>query len=261
MIAELSATASGAQIRPRLPNFFIIGARRCATTSLWHWVRSHPEVHMTALKEPSFFVAEHAWDRGFGWYQRLFENAGLATAVGEASTTYADPCHTGVPDRIASALPDARLIYAIRHPVDRIVSEYRYFARCSPMKSPLDEAVLDPAMLAESMYAATLDRYLLHFARDQILVLLYEELRGNCLATMRRVFEFLGVNPHWIPPQLGRVHNHTPTWMGRQEPLRHSVARDFLTEKSYSEAVASLAEDAGRLRQHLGTDFHCWGLA
>src|SRR2546425_12046 len=109
------------------PTFLVIGAMRAGTTTLWHQLRSHPEVHMPALKEPGFFAAEHNWHRGLGWYQRLFENARGASAVGEASTCYSDAVNSpGVPQRLAKVLPDVRLIYLLRHPVDRLLSEHQW---------------------------------------------------------------------------------------------------------------------------------------
>src|SRR3954463_6324498 len=87
---------------PMLPNFLIIGAMKGGTTSLYHYLRPHPEVFMPVTKELHFFVAEKNLLLGPGWYERRFRGAGDAIAVGEASTDYTKyPLYQGVPERIA----------------------------------------------------------------------------------------------------------------------------------------------------------------
>ncbi|MDQ4058746.1 MAG: sulfotransferase, partial [Actinomycetota bacterium] len=74
---------------PTVPNFLIIGAMKAGTTSLYHYLRSHPEVFMPAVKELDFFVEDINWRRGLSWYRRQFASAPPeARAVGEASTNY-----------------------------------------------------------------------------------------------------------------------------------------------------------------------------
>src|SRR5918992_1234170 len=108
-----------------LPNFLIIGAAKAGTTSLWAYLREHPQVFMAEPKELHFFVAASNWKRGLGWYESHFDRAKGSVAVGEACGAYSRfPTHRGVPARIAGVVPDARLIYLVRHPIDRMVSNY-----------------------------------------------------------------------------------------------------------------------------------------
>src|SRR4051812_36085465 len=98
-----------------LPNLIIIGAARAGTTSLYHYLRSHPEIWMSPEKELYFFVEDHNWKRGIEWYERHFP-AGTPVR-GEASTFYTHfPIRPGVPERIAALLPSAKLIYLVRDP-------------------------------------------------------------------------------------------------------------------------------------------------
>jgi hypothetical protein len=81
----------------RWPNLFIVGAPKCGTTSLYEWLKGHPDIHMSPFKEPCYFARDLAWEES-GYYLRhgvdraryleLFEDAGAATRVGEASTRY-----------------------------------------------------------------------------------------------------------------------------------------------------------------------------
>src|SRR5688572_24468381 len=108
-----------------LPNFFIIGAMKAGTTSLWQYLRRHPEIFMSKLKEPGYFTEELRWDQGIEWYRSLFDDAGSARAVGEASTSYTKwPRFAGIPARMHALVPEARLIYLVRDPGDRIRSHY-----------------------------------------------------------------------------------------------------------------------------------------
>src|SRR3954447_530769 len=101
-----------------LPNFVIIGTMKGGTTSLYHYLRHHPQVFMTETKELHYFVADKNLSRGLDWYERNFAGAGDAVAVGEASPDYTKyPIHADVPKRMADVMPWARLVYVIRNPV------------------------------------------------------------------------------------------------------------------------------------------------
>ena len=96
-----------------LPNFLIIGAAKAGTTSLYHYLQQHPDVHMSAVKEPNYFCfdeqpPEYAPIRTLSDYEKLFGSAASALAVGEASTQYLNSVVT--PQRIADLLPRAKLI-------------------------------------------------------------------------------------------------------------------------------------------------------
>src|SRR4051812_3312851 len=106
-----------------LPNLIVIGAKKSGTTSLYVYLDAHPEISMTRDKELNFFVEERNWSRGLGWYGEQFD-AG-APVRGEASPYYtALPHHRGVPERMASVIPDARLVYMVRDPIARLLSHY-----------------------------------------------------------------------------------------------------------------------------------------
>ena len=71
-----------------LPTFIVIGAGKAGTTSLWGYLRDHPQVFMSDPKELDFFTVEHNWSKGVGWYEAHFADAGDAVARGEASGSY-----------------------------------------------------------------------------------------------------------------------------------------------------------------------------
>ena len=192
-----------------LPTFLLIGAMKSGTTTLYGYLAQHPDVFMPALKEPNFFN-DH-WHRGVGWYERLFTAAGGALARGEASVRYTSfPDDPECPRRIASVVPDMRLLFLVREPVDRIRSHYLHEVAALRERRPLEQAVREnPIYLDRSRYAMQLERYLEHFRREQLLVLRAEDLFRAPLEVLPRVYAFLGVDPAWRPVDPVRRDNET----------------------------------------------------
>ena len=138
-----------------LPTFLIIGTMKGGTTSLHRYLRQHPDVFMPEQKELNFFLDEYAgrpidppeernWSRGLTWYERQFAGAEDERAVGEASANYTRyPTYPGVAERIAKIVPEMKLIYLMRNPIDRVLSHYLTtspkVASNSPWRSPCDE--------------------------------------------------------------------------------------------------------------------------
>jgi hypothetical protein len=191
-----------------LPNFLIIGAAKAGTTSLYHYVGSHPQAFVPSRKELSFFCEEFNWKRGPEWYESHFESAASALAVGEASPRYTVyPLYQGVPARIASLIPDIRLVYLVREPIKRMQSQYLDNVIHGLEKDPVEEALsANSFYLSSSRYALQLGQYLEHFRRDQILVVRSEEMRQDRERVLSRVFDFLGIDPGWRAPVFGQEY-------------------------------------------------------
>lgn len=210
-----------------LPNFLLCGAQKSASTSLYHWLRAHPDVFLTREKEPNFF--NFHYDRGIEWYEGLFAEWNGQRAAGEASIRYMrDPA---VPGRLARHLPEARLLFVLRNPIERAWSHYWFRLgkredEGMPYTGPsFGEVIRDPADPVHTVewgyYCDHLKRFEAHFARKHMLVLLTEDLRERPSESMRRVFEFLGVDPNVELPALAR-HNVTayPASYGLYRGLR-----------------------------------------
>jgi hypothetical protein len=192
-----------------LPTFLLIGAMKSGTTTLYWYLAQHPDVFMPALKEPNFFN-DH-WHRGVGWYERLFAPAGGTLARGEASVRYTSfPDDPECPGRIASVVPEVRLLFLVREPVDRIQSHYLHEVAALRERRPLEQALREnPIYLDRSRYAMQLERYLEHFPREQLLVLRAEELFRAPQDVLPRVYGFLGVDTRWRPTGPVRRDNET----------------------------------------------------
>jgi hypothetical protein len=280
---------------PVLPTFLVIGAMKSGTTSLWRYLSAHPDVFMCTPKEPNFFIAEGNWHLGVDWYASLFVRGVGRRAVGEASVAYTlFPHHRWVPKRIRQVLPEARLVYLMRHPLERMISHYRHMVTKGTERRPIDEALLQtPVYLDASRYALQIEQYLHHFDRSQMLLLTTDELEARREEALRRVYAFIGVDPGFLPEIADRAYHRAdelrrPTritfFMRRRKRtrlywrLRRMVPESVWaaayratsrrpppsgvrpSEEARRQLVEMLRPDLERLREHLQGDFDCWGL-
>jgi Sulfotransferase domain len=273
-----------------LPNLIVIGAAKCGTTSLHAYLDEHPEIAMSREKELHFFVDRKNWDRGLEWYKAQFDAS--APVRGESSPGYsAYPLYEGVAARMAQTIPDAKLVYLVRDPVERVVSHYTHRTVNWPEMGSLEEALADPHvrdwLVTPSRYWLQLEQYLEHFPPEQILVVDSDELR----ASLPRIFEFAGVDPFFRSPGFARAHNAgtgrtrrnrageaVSTLLERtlgparsqalrerapqalKSPFRHEVEPAALPDELRAELEDELREDAERLRAHTGLAFAGWSV-
>jgi hypothetical protein len=189
-----------------LPTFFIIGAPKAGTTSLHHYLDQHPEIQMSANKEPRFFAGP---ENGVPYppgrvsaladYEKLFDPT--VAVRGESSTDYAiHPRRTGAPARIKQLVPDARFLYLVRDPVARTISHYQMRVAFLGERRTLAEALDDfsdrrSPYLWPSLYASQLDQYLREFSHERIMVIDQADLLADRRGTLRQIFSFLSVKP------------------------------------------------------------------
>jgi Sulfotransferase domain len=189
-----------------LPNLIIIGAQKCGTTSLHNYLDAHPESAMSRRKETDFFLPNGNWDRGLDWYASQFDPA--AKVRGETSTGYTNlPASTGTAERIRSVVPGARLIYLVREPLDRMVSHYLHWRALGLERRPLREALSDPGSfyVTRSCYATQLKPFLDLFPREQIMVQTHERLLKERQETLRRIFDFVGIDSSFTSAEFDRM--------------------------------------------------------
>lgn len=180
-----------------LPNLIIIGAGKCGTTGLYSYLRQHPDVSMSTPKELKFFVREENWDRGLRWYESCCGDASTRIR-GEASPQYTNyPRVQGVPERMHSVVPEAKLIYLVRDPIERLVSYYvDRRSRGLEHRELADAVVLsrEDRYVCASLYHLQLEQYLEYFPAEQMKVVAQEDMLLRRRDTLRDVFRFLGVD-------------------------------------------------------------------
>ncbi len=207
-----------------LPNFLVIGAARSGTTALYTYLKQHPSIFMSPVKEANFFAfrPEELVYRGPGAdhannsvaelesYRRLFNDATTESAIGEASPLYLYA--EQAPKRIHDLLSDAKLIVILRNPIEQAFSHFLYARRL--MIEPLES--FDDALKAERQrqddgwipmfqyssfprYHEQLTRYLTYFDRSQIYIHLYEDFQEAPVDVLKNIFDFLNVDSGFTP--------------------------------------------------------------
>lgn len=203
----------------RLPDFLVIGAMKSGTTSLFRWLDEQPECTLPRAKEAHFFSHDDVWARGLEWYASLFAHAPPDRLTGEASPSYTHPVRGAVAaERIASVLPDVRLVFVARNPVERLRSHYRHQVQRGRERRPFLEAVAAEgnSYVARSCYHACLGAYLERFPREQICIVRFEDVVEEGAPGWRTVLGHLGLSPRALP---AAAHNVTAAKARFTRPL------------------------------------------
>ena len=200
----------------RLPDFFIVGAPKCGTTSMYSYLGQHPGIFMPFHKEPLFFGADltHRYGRmAPAEYLALFRDARDDQLVGEASAWYLYSQHAA--QEIREVAPEARIIVMLRNPIDVMYAQHGelLFSRQENIAHFGEALAAEPRRIGgrdlppgsfrrENLYyrrmvrfAEQLERYVSTFGRDRVHVIIYEDLRDDTAAVYRRLLDFLGVEP------------------------------------------------------------------
>jgi hypothetical protein len=195
-----------------LPTFLIVGAAKSGTSSLWHYLKAHPEVFVPEPKEVNFFNDVGVFSRGVDWYASLFAPGAGKKAIGEASPSYLYSEES--PARMAEIVPRARLIAILRNPIDRAHSHYLHARYYGLERRSFREAVADevagqgwPFYLGFGRYHPQLVKLSRFFPREQLLVLLLDDLIADPVGTFKTLCGHLGIDERVVPGNVGEVTN------------------------------------------------------
>jgi hypothetical protein len=186
---------------PARPDFVVIGAMKCGTTTLAAQLAAQAGVFVTDPKEPNFFSDDEIWARGAGWYAGLFEAAGPGELRGEASTHYTKlPTHPRTLERMGQVWEaPPRLIYMIRDPVARAVSHYIHGWSRDELTGPLEAAVVaHPELVEYGCYGMQVAPYVEAYGAGSVLLTSLEAMKADPHAEMARIGAFLGRDLAWI---------------------------------------------------------------
>jgi hypothetical protein len=265
-----------------LPNFAIIGAQKAATTSLHYYLSQHPEIFMSQHKEHNLFLADS--DEKGSYYEfepfsngsssrykrggltddqilrRMFRGYGGERIIGDASPYYACAPSASVetPERMYEQKPTMRLVYSLRNPLERIISNYLHDVRTyERMGQPMSEdfnirLCTRPHLLDTSLYFMQLKRYLDFFPQDQIHVLLYEDLLARPDATLAAVAKFLSVEEEF-KFDTRRSHNAAMN----SEPNDELV----YSRENFTRLMQPIRRDIAAMENFLGRSLAIWDLS
>lgn len=194
-----------------MPDFVIVGAMKCGTSTLAAQLGAQPGMFMTTPKEPNFFSDDAVFGQGLSWYQNLFAEAAAGDLKGEASTHYTKrPTHPQALPRLASVLPDVRLIYLIRDPLARAVSHYIHEWSQGVIAGDLDGAFdKHPELVEYGRYGAQIAPWVEAFGAERIHVDTLEAMQSAPQAVLDRVGRHLGRKDLVWTDDLARVNVST----------------------------------------------------
>ncbi|WP_118829966.1 sulfotransferase domain-containing protein [Salinibacter ruber] len=228
----------------RTLDFAVIGAQKAGTTSLRHYLRSHPEIY-TPEGETPFFTRDFLYEAG--WEE--FANASFSSADRECLWGVVSPQYKGdlcAPRRLHQHNSRLKLIVLLRDPIERARSHHRMATRRQQENRSFEEAVLElldreridlsppppepECYLEWSCYGFVLEKYLKYFDREQIILLFTNNLKNNPSQETKKLYSFLEVENEYVPPNVGRKYNDS----GPEEILtvirrafRGSIIRKF----------------------------------
>ena len=234
------------------PNFFIIGAAKAATTSLCSLLEQHPEAAMVQSKEPHFFSFDRHYAQGWEAYLRLYGHCRGEKAVGDASTSYSRlRYHPQTLARMKRHVPGARILYMVRHPLDRMVSACLEHGRTpsAPRVGSLGEAIRrQPMILDSSRYWEVYEAYRRVYGESRIKVVWFEDYTANPLGVFREVCGFLGIDGTFHPDLDQEARNQ-----------RQASAIDLRWEPALRrQVIEALREDNLRFLAHFGRTRDHW---
>ena len=229
-----------------LPNFIIIGAQKAGTTSLFHYLGSHPQITMSCQKEVHYFDLN--FSNGENWYKAFFpfsKSIDKETIVGESSPYYLVHPHT--PSRMHNLLPAVKLIVLLRNPVERAISHYFHEKKKGRESLPIMKAMeIEEERISQEwkrmvevssynssafrsysykyrgVYLPQLKRYFQYFRKDQLLLVDSEGFFGNPRKTLKKIYRFLQVDSEFNNANL------EPKNVGLKSSEVSSEVRDYL---------------------------------
>jgi hypothetical protein len=247
------------------PNFFIIGAAKCATTSLSSLLAAHPQGAMVQTKEPHFFSFDRNYKLGWAKYLALFSHCSNQKAIGDASTSYSRiRYHKSTVERIKLHIPKARIIYMVRHPLKRMESAY-VESLCTAHEKVIpsinDMVKQYPKIVDSSRYWEVFDAYRHKFGESRIKIVWFEEYIANTIAVFQDVCRFLEIDDSVVPDfERERINSRTdaPTRMAKIG-RGHIVPNTTWDEESRRWVIDQIREDNCRFLSHFGRPLNYWG--
>lgn len=176
-------------------DFFVIGAARSGTTSLYRALSQHPDVFQNPIKEPRFFGAN--WDKGWEWYASVFAGATPAMLCGDYSPSYSNAVDVnGAAKRIAEHYPQARIVYMVRNPIECAISNWRMTAETKNEICSFRESLSNDwksGVFYRALFFRQLQFYRSHFPDAQILVVPLEVVRKDGRDLLARIQRHIGI--------------------------------------------------------------------
>lgn len=224
----------------------IIGSMKCGTTSLFRHLENHPQIAACKIKEPNFFTSKENLEKGFDWYQSLWDyDVNTHKFAIEASVNYTKiPRLPNAAEKIRQIADDKainfKFIYIIRNPIERIESHCTHDLEAQwskRFKHEIRYGIPYPAVEI-SQYARQIDEYYKRFPKDSIMLLDFEDLKANPQSLLKMVCQFLEIDPSFNFENASSVYNSTkgksvanPRWLTVEKYMIYPFLRLLPLEK------------------------------
>ncbi|ADE53423.1 sulfotransferase family protein [Coraliomargarita akajimensis] len=193
-------------------NFIIIGAMKSGTTTVARMLEQHPNVILCDRKEPDFFSQSPDWRAELPKYEALYQQRD-GVLYGEASTSYTFYPHRNLSvwEDIYEYNPEMKLIYIVRDPLSRTISQYVHMYERGYLQEDIETALRNrPEIINYSRYHTQVKPYLERFGPDQVLLLDFDDLKRDPEALFKEVSSFLGLDFEQLPDCASfRANEHT----------------------------------------------------
>lgn len=201
-----------------LPNFFIVGAPKAGTTSLFYYLNEHPEVYMSSIKEPNYFSWDEIKKQNLYYkeknitkleeYKKLFEGVKDEKAIGEASVSYL--FYPTVPQKIENMIPNAKIIIMLRDPIERAFSHYLMDLRLGYVNIPFGDIIYRKSnsrivslyyqqYVELGLYFGQIKRYIGTFGKEHVKIFIFDDLKNNVKKIISSLYSFLDVDRNFVP--------------------------------------------------------------
>lgn len=233
----------------RLPTFIIAGVQKAGTSSVYHYLKQHPQIYMSPVKEPNFLAKDWAKFYAEGGtprtsridtleeYAALFEAVTDESAIGEASVNYLFNHQTSVA-QIHKIVPQAQILIILRHPAERAYSDFLMHLRDSinpDSRRALAQQIKQRAhashTIRKGLYCEGIQHFQQIFGPEQVHVFLYDDLKKSAVTFMQTMYATVGVDADFEPNMALRSQtaqvpkNQTLNRLLRkQNPLRSLIA-------------------------------------
>ena len=252
------------QLGRRLPNFIIIGAAKSATTTLTTILPRHPDFFISRPKEPKFFGRRY--DKGWQWYGRMFRTGRSFRLRGEGSTMYASALssYRHTPALMHRYLPELKLIYVVRDPMERIVSHWRHRrgrqGSTRAFEGLMESRHLRKLVVGCSLYHERLQPFRAFFPDSQIHCLTFEDLIREPRGTLAGLLQFLGAST--ADPHLDLLLDDgtLPRVNEAGDKGRALVAAPEWTPRLREKVLAVVGPDAQQMLAYMGKPADTWSL-
>lgn len=187
-----------------LPNFLIVGAQKCGTTSLHDILKQHPQANMSDKKEINFFIKDNKYIKGLDYYSTYFKGKNNAIAIGESSPGYI--CHPEVHNRIHETLGKIKIVIILRDPIKRAFSQY-WDERRELTEHLSEEEIVERYLdsyynpqrrgyFSRGVYYKDVKKYVNLFGKKNIHIIILENLIENQEQGLQNLYNFLGIDIH-----------------------------------------------------------------